>query len=125
MNRHRVLALLFVAAFAGLLAFFALRSSAFFQPIEWLPRPIGRWADRHGVARNIVAFFAFGLAALAILGTRWTWVLALCAFGTALEVAQLWIPTRVFDWRDIAATVAGVLAAWPFAWLVRRFTVRA
>ncbi len=125
MSRSRVFALLFVVAFAGLLAFFALRSSAYFQPIEWLPRPIGRWADRHGIARNVVPFFAFGLAALSVLGTRWPWVLGLCAFGTALEVTQIWIPTRVFDWRDIVATVAGVLLAWPFAWFVRRFTIRA
>lgn len=125
MNRRRAFAIVFVIAFAGLIAFFALRSSPFFQPIEWLPRPIGRWADRHGISRNVAAFFAFGFGTLSVFGPRWTWVLGLCAFGTALEVAQIWIPTRIFDWRDIAATIAGVLLAWPFAWLVRRFTVRA
>lgn len=125
MSRSRLLAIVFIVAFAGLIAFFALRSSAFFQPIEWLPRPIGRWADRHGIVRNVVAFFAFGFSTFLVLGTRWRWVLRLCLFGTVLEVAQLWIPTRVFDWRDIIASIAGVLLAWPLAWLLRRFTVRA
>lgn len=125
MSRRRLLAIVFVAAFAGLIAYFALRSSPFFQPIEWLPRPIGRWADRHGITRNVVAFFAFGLAVFLVFGPRWQLFLLLSAFATALEVSQIWIPTRIYDWRDIVASIAGVLLAWPLAWLVRRFTVRA
>ncbi|HEY1106992.1 MAG TPA: VanZ family protein [Opitutaceae bacterium] len=125
MTRSRMLGIVFVAAFALLIAFFALRSSPFFQPISWLPRWIGRWADSHGIARNLAAFFAFGFAAFVILGPRWRLCLILSAFATVLEVSQIWIPTRIYDWKDIVASVAGILLAWPLAWLVHRLKRRA
>ena len=121
MKRRRLLALVALAALAGALAFFALRSSSYLQTVPWLPRFIGRWADAYGVGRNVVAFFALGLAYFPLISHRIGHVVALCAFATLLEVAQLWIPTRQFDWRDIVASVAGILAAWPPAlWLARR-----
>lgn len=121
MKRRRLLALLALAALAGALAYFALRPSSFLQTVPWLPPGIGRWADAHGVGRNFVAFFALGIASFPLLGHRIGQVAALCAFATLLEVAQLWIPTRQFDWRDIVVSLAGVLSAWPPAlWLARR-----
>lgn len=121
MNCRRLLALLVLAALAGAIAFFALRSSSYLQTVPWLPRFIGSWADAHGVGRNFVAFFALGVVYFPLIGLRIGHVTALCTFATLLEVAQLWIPTRQFDWRDIVVSLAGVLAAWPPAhWLARR-----
>jgi VanZ family protein len=33
-------------------------------------------------------------------------------FATALEVAQLWIPHRFFDRKDIYASLLGLALAW-------------
>ena len=102
------------------MAFLALRSSTSFRELFWMPHAFASWADVHGVWRNVIGFFGFGLVVLTLLRPRLPLVIALCAFGTALEVAQLWIPTRVFDWRDIVASIGGILLAWPVAWFIRR-----
>lgn len=110
-----------VVLLAAAIAFFALRSSAFLKNVPWLPRPIGVWADQHGISRNIVAFCALGLATFTLIGSRLWLLVALCVFGTLLEVAQRWIPSRSYDWRDIVASIAGVLLAWITVWVLRRF----
>ena len=120
MKRRRVLALVIVAVLAGALAFLALRASPYVQYVPWVPRRLGVWADSNGIVRNIVAFFALGLAVFLLVGRRVWHVIAACAFGTAVEVAQIWIPSRAFDWRDIVASIAGILLAWPLAWLLHR-----
>ncbi len=48
----------------------------------------------------------------------WTFV-ALCVFATGLEVAQLWIPGRWFDWKDIVASLGGIAIAWVVVRLAR------
>ena len=120
MKRARFFALLAVLVLAGLLAFFSLRASAYLQYIPWMPRRLGVWADSHGIFRNTVAFFTLGLATFLLLGPRLLHVLAVAVFATAIEVAQIWIPSRAFDWRDIVASLAGIVVAWPLAWLVHR-----
>jgi glycopeptide antibiotics resistance protein len=112
------LRLFLVLALAGMMAFFALRTSPYLQYISWLPRRIGVWADHNGIVRNTVAFFAFALLVYFLVG-RLTWqVVALCVFATAVEVAQLWVRGRVFDWRDIVASIAGIILSWPVAWVL-------
>lgn len=105
---------------AAAIAFLALRSSPYLQYIPWMPRTIGVWADSNGILRNVAAFFTLGVLIFVFLGRRAIHVLATIGFGTALEVAQLWIPGRVFDPWDIAASTAGILLAWPVSWLFRR-----
>ncbi len=121
-RRHRLIAALAVVALAAAVAYFALRSSPYLQYIPWLPRPVGVWADHNGIFRNVVAFFVLGAAFFLFVGRRVVHVALLCAFGTALEVSQIWIRGRVFDWHDIVASVGGVLLAWPVIWLLRRRT---
>lgn len=120
MSRRFVIRFAFVALVGGLLAFLALRTSPYFQYIPGMPRWIGVWADSHGIARNVVAFGLLALVTLLLLGSRWPQVLGLAAFGIALEVSQLWIRGRVFDWRDIVASLVGVALAWPLAWWLTR-----
>lgn len=98
--------------FAALVGFLALRSSPYVQHLPWMPRWLGEWADSNGIARNVVAFFALGLCWFVLVGRQWRHAIALAGFGVALEVAQWWIPGRIFDWRDIVASLAGVLFAW-------------
>jgi glycopeptide antibiotics resistance protein len=112
-----------VVVLTGIMAFFALRTSPYLQYISWLPRPIGVWADHNGILRNTAAFFVFALAVYLILGRRTWQVVLLCVFATAVEVAQLWVRGRVFDWRDILASIAGIVLAWPIAWTFRRRSV--
>ena len=107
-------------ALAAVIAFFALRTSPYLQYIPWLPRSVGVWADHNGILRNTAAFFVLALIIYLLLGRRLGCVLALVVFGGAVEVAQLWIRGRVFDWRDIVASIAGILLAWPVAWVFRR-----
>jgi hypothetical protein len=104
---------LFLGALAVLaLAYLALRPSPFVAEVSWIPPSLGEWADRHGIFRNTVAFFALGLFYVSLIGRRWPHALALATFATAIEVAQIWIPHRVFDLHDIAASLAGLALAW-------------
>lgn len=119
-RRRHYSRVLVVLALGAVLAFLALRSSPYLQYVPWMPRRIGVWADHNGIVRNTVAFAGFALAVYLLLGARLRYVVALGVFGTAIEVAQLWIPGRAFDWRDIVASIVGVLLAWPFAWAGRR-----
>ena len=109
-----------VLALAGVIAFFALRTSPYLQYIPWLPRSIGVWADHNGILRNTVAFFVLALMAYWLVGCRAWHVVALSGFATLVEVAQLWVRGRVFDWHDIGASIAGILLAWPIGWALRR-----
>jgi len=118
--RFRTARLLLVLGLGAVMAFLALRSSPYLQYIPWMPRRLGVWADHHGILRNTVAFAGFALVVHLLLGCRAWLVATLCAFGALIEIVQLWIPGRTFDWKDIVASVAGVLIAWPFAWAGRR-----
>ena len=115
-----LLRLLLVLALGGVIAFLALRTSPYLQYIPWMPRRIGVWADSNGITRNSAAFFVLALGAYLLVGRGIWQVAGLCLFATGIEVAQLWIRGRVFDWQDIVASIAGILLAWPIAWAFRR-----
>jgi hypothetical protein len=120
-RRQRLVGIAIVIIFAGIIGFLALRRSPFLQYIPWMPRRLGIWADYHGVSRNAVAFFALGLSYFLLVGFRGWHFALLCGFAAGLEVAQLWIPSRRFDWRDIALSIVGLALAWPVAWVIRRW----
>jgi hypothetical protein len=120
-RRQRNLRIGIVVFLAAIIAFLALRSSPFLQYIPWMPRRLGVWADHHGVSRNAVAFFGLGLAVFLLVGIRGWHFALVCGFAAGLEVAQLWIPSRRFDWRDIAVSIVGIALAWPIAWALRRW----
>jgi hypothetical protein len=94
------------------------RSSSDLETIEWLPRylhGVARWADYHGRFRNVPAYAVLALPALILLrrpGARGRAVLILAVFATVMEYTQLFIPTRYFEWQDIAESWLGLVAAW-------------
>ncbi len=101
-----------VVGVALLFTFLAWRSSPRLGELHWLPRTLTRWADHHGVARNVVGFFFFGAVFFAFLGRSWPLVLLAAFFATILEIAQLWVPHRIFDRKDIYASLLGLALAW-------------
>jgi VanZ family protein len=107
-----IVGVLLLVAAALLFMFFAWRSSPRLGQLSWLPRDLTRWADRHGIARNVVGFFGLGVVCFALIGRRWPQVLLAAFFATALEVAQIWIPHRHFDRKDIYASLLGLALAW-------------
>jgi hypothetical protein len=131
--------LLFIASLLliAAVAYCSLTGSPEMVRISWIPKGVGDWADAHTTFRN---FPSFGLLAavlyLAILlhrkpeqlGRRQRLLLGVgvavfvTLLGIALEVAQLWIPTRTCDVRDMfwsglgaivgVAVVYGVRGVW-------------
>lgn len=112
MTAPRRFAFLLLLIGLAALSYLSLRASPYLQNVTWMPPFLGRWADQHGILRNTAAFFVFGLFVFACIGRRWAHALALSVFATTIEVAQLWLPHRAFDLKDIAAGLAGILAAW-------------
>ena len=110
------LRLLLVGAMTITMAFFSLRHSPDLTTVNWMPAWLGHWADHHGVLRNTLGFFVYSLVAFLLVGARWQYPAAIGAFSIAIELAQIWIPGRFFDWRDIVASLVGVALAWPFSW---------
>lgn len=91
------------------------QSSGNIGAVGWLPHRITSWMDAHGVFRNFPAFLLLSLPVFVLLSTERSrqqaaWGLAL--FAEAIEYPQLAMPTRHFDWRDIAWSLAGVGCAW-------------
>ena len=107
----------------GLVTFLSLRSSPAISSVRWMPGIISHWADRHGRFCNFPAFGTLAVPFLLIASTlrRQAWVVAFLALLiAALEIAQLAIPTRVCDVRDIAWGWAGLVTAWLICWSLKK-----
>ena len=94
---------------------------------SWIPQPdlsklwfipgwMGRWTNAHDTLRTAIPFIFLGLLSGSWLSTTkrpWTWWLAtLLVFILVViiaETGQLFLPHRVFDWRDIAWGSFGAL----------------
>jgi hypothetical protein len=100
---------------AGCAVYLTLRGSSNLRTVSWIPYPIALWADYHGRTRNLVAYALLGVPVLVRFREhkkQLQWLLALGILGTLLEYGQLWIPSRWFEWQDIALSLAGLAAAW-------------
>lgn len=96
------------------MAVLSVRSSPRVAEFLWLPESIAEWTNRYGVLRNTPAFGFLALVVGVIGQTRPRRVLGylgVAAFALLCEVAQLWVPTRFCDVRDVAAAWAGVALA--------------
>ena len=73
-------------------------------------------------AANVAMFVPIGVLLLLLAGRRWWWMAALAGvlLSTSIEYAQLFVPGRVSDVRDLVSnsigTFAGVLVALLLTW---------
>lgn len=120
-HRHPFLSLT-TFAYLGLVALVTLtpreeaptQSDVVVQVLERLQRIDGlSWMtyDRVEFLANIAMFVPVGLFLLLMVGSRLWWVAGLAGFAltSAIETAQLSIPGRISDERDIVANTAGAL----------------
>ncbi|MDF2444304.1 MAG: hypothetical protein JWR01_2507 [Subtercola sp.] len=118
-RRHPVLTA-FTVAYLGLVAWITLGPQPLDDRAEGLLyralRVFGRHAstdwityDRVEFIANIAMFVPVGLFLLLLLGRRQWWLAILIGFvmTVAIEVAQLGIPGRVSDLRDVVSNTSG------------------
>ncbi len=103
--------------------FLSLKRSGDVPFTRFTPDWLTLWVNHHGVMRNFSAYAALALPFLlreARFPGRVRTALLLAALAIGLECAQLFIPTRWFDLRDIATSVAGIGVVWAVLETVRR-----
>lgn len=120
----------FLAVFACIL-FLTFRQSARFAEFSWMPQRWGLWLDEHGEFRHFVGFAAFAAAGFALnlhplfSRSRYRFLRrfrcshhrtgrlgAFMVLVYVLELGQINMPGRSFDWLDIVNGWAGVFFAW-------------
>ena len=82
--------------------------------VRFLPNGLSAWADSHWIARTGVALFPLGVLIGGWLGVIRSGlrdfliaVVMLAAVVLGMEIGQMLIPGRVFDWSDIQVGMAG------------------
>lgn len=129
--------LAFFALFAVII-FFTFRPSTNVSDLSWMPQRWGLWLDDHDEFRHFIGFAVFaGVCFLlnfdSVLNrsrskfirkfrssrNRTGRLGALMVMVYLLELGQLAVPQRDFDWLDIVNGWAGILSAWGI-WYVFR-----
>ena len=88
------------------------------MPIAYLPPQVFSLWDK---AQHALAFTALALLGLLAYPRQpWRMVLALLAFGGAIELAQAATGWRYGEWSDWLADTVGLAAGWALAWHPRR-----
>lgn len=123
----RIAAVSGLGAFIILVTWCAIAPTPDMKALEWIPKPVARWADSEPTFRNFPAFAALalvaGLSVRVLLGRVSLWLMAAVAFvtsvfGVLLEFVQLGLPRRHFDSEDLVWTILGAIAGATVAWLV-------
>src|SRR6185369_15248045 len=132
MNKRATIAgLLCLAGVLAVIFYFTFRASPHVSDISWMPLRWGLWLDEHDEFRHFVGFSALGVVVFMLKldplveGSRSRFLRrfrssrnhtgrlgALLVFIYLLELGQLWLPRRDFDWLDVINGWAGVLFAW-------------
>jgi hypothetical protein len=120
----------FVFTFAVII-FFTFRDSSRLSEISWMPQRWGLWLDEHDEFRHFIGFAVFAGLAFAMnfdsvftrsrsrfirrfrsSRNRTGRLGALLVLVYLLELGQLGMPQRDFDWLDIVNGWGGILLAW-------------
>jgi VanZ family protein len=128
-----------VAGFLGCLAailYLGLRPEPASRSLHSFSSQLGDWEGRHDSWSNFIAFFVLSFlgffAAIAedadshVLVRFWAArrrrLLSLLGLVVFIEFAQIWIPNRVSDLRDVMMGWIGVTSAWLGCALLLRLT---
>lgn len=131
MKAARIFGLLaFIAIFIGIL-YFTFRPSHSVSNISWMPQRWGLWLDEHDEFRHFIGFAVFAAAGFLLnfdpvfnrsrsrfvrkfrsSRNRTGRLGAFFVLVYVLELGQLALPERDFDWLDIVNGWGGVLFAW-------------
>jgi hypothetical protein len=122
--------LAFLALFAVII-FFTFRASTNVSDLSWMPQRWGLWLDDHDEFRHFIGFAVFAGACFLLnldsafnrsrskflrkfrsSRNRTGRLGALLVMVYLLELGQLAVPERDFDWLDIVNGWAGILFAW-------------
>jgi hypothetical protein len=123
-----------VLAFFGIFAcilFLTFRATPNVQDLSWMPKRWGLWLDEHDELRHFIGMVVFSavvfllnfdsvlnrarsrfIRRLRSSRNRTGRLGALLVLVYVLELAQLAVPHRDFDWLDVVNGWAGVLLAW-------------
>ncbi|HWU46564.1 MAG TPA: VanZ family protein [Humibacter sp.] len=141
-HRHPILSL-FTLAYLGLVGWVTLGPQPFDDGTDgWLfslldffsAHRVTDWItyDRLEFGANVAMFLPIGLFLLLLLGRRRWWLAILLGFAltVGIETAQLYIPGRVSDIRDVISNTTGALVGVVFGLIVtapkaRRLRLRA
>jgi hypothetical protein len=123
-------AVLFLLLF-GIIIFFTFRGSTNVSDLSWMPKRWGLWLDEHDEFRHFIGFAILAGAGLllnfdATLNRSRSrfWRKFRCSRNRTgrlgaflvlvylLELGQLALPSREFDWLDVVNGWGGVLFAW-------------
>lgn len=140
MKLSRIGSVLAAVGTLALIFYFTFRPSSKLAEISWMPTRWGLWLDDHDEFRHFIGFAVFsGMIMMLNLDrfftrSRYRFVRrfrssrnrtgrlgALLVLVYALELGQINMPNRDFDWLDIVNGWAGILVAWGiwFAWKTR------
>jgi hypothetical protein len=123
-------ALAFVVLLAAIL-FFTFRGSSNVSDLSWMPQRWGLWLDEHDEFRHFIGFTVFAAAGFLLnfdsffnrsksrfirrfRSSRYRTgrLGAFMVMVYALELVQINMPNRDFDWLDVVNGWGGVLTAW-------------
>src|SRR6185369_5869529 len=132
-------------AFGLLLAiilFFTFRGSSNVSDLSWMPERWGLWLDEHDEFRHFIGFAVFAALGFALdldavfTKSRFRFLRrfkpsrnrtgrlgAFLVFVYLLELGQIGMPQRDFDWMDIVNGWGGILLAWSI-WFAIKSTQR-
>jgi colanic acid biosynthesis glycosyl transferase WcaI len=106
----------------GFVAYLALRPTPVISTVPGMPKFMGRFFDTHDGFKNWFGFMTLAFAGFQAFSRRRppgraahreqvVWAAFCTALTCVFELAQLWIPHRTSDWRDILSGCAGIGSA--------------